>query len=265
MTTRHESETTMNRTTIAAFLTACMLGATGARAQDAINDIIQTTQGARLRGVEVVETTSDTIKYKQGGTVSELPATRLLEITWSEPPEEFALGRAALRSGDFATAANMFTEAASKTKRDPLEQECRYQAGAALVRGADDELSLLQLLRVLRRQARLIAISIVLCTALLTVLSLVMTPVYRVEILLAPVVQEQNSALSGVAAQLGELGTLLGAVPAAAPALDRLGFETGHCGGGRVRSVGGARDQDDIPLRTLTTVGVKGLKHLDRN
>ncbi len=121
---------------IALFLVASVLGTAVATAQDKINDVIQTTQGQRIRGVEVTATTSKTISYTKGEESSDLPATRLLDIVWSDPPEEYALARAALRNADFATAANMFTEAANKTKREPLEAECRYQAAAALVRGA---------------------------------------------------------------------------------------------------------------------------------
>ena len=73
----------MTEKLIATVLIASAFGA-GAIAQDKINDVIQTTQGTRIRGVEVVEATSETIKYQRGEEVTELPTTRLVEITWSD-------------------------------------------------------------------------------------------------------------------------------------------------------------------------------------
>ena len=102
-------------------------------------DTIVTREGRRMRGVEIVGLTTEFATYKQGDQELQLAADKVAEITWADPPEAFGLGRAALRTGDFATAVNQFLEAAQKTEREPLKAEATYLAGEAMARaGASD-------------------------------------------------------------------------------------------------------------------------------
>jgi uncharacterized protein involved in exopolysaccharide biosynthesis len=69
-----------------------------------------------------------------------------------------------------------------------------------------EEITLLDIWRILIRHRVLILSTILVCTLVSTVLALVMTPVYRAEIQVAPVSEKDSN--SRFAAQLGELGGL---------------------------------------------------------
>ncbi len=105
-------------------------------AQSSIKDIIVTTAGRAHRGVEIVEMTSKTIKFKKGSAENELQSKSLARITWHEPPESYGLALAAMRQGKFSDAANFYSEAADKTERAPLKQDAQFHSADALLRAA---------------------------------------------------------------------------------------------------------------------------------
>ncbi|MBK8974482.1 MAG: tetratricopeptide repeat protein [Planctomycetes bacterium] len=115
---------------------AAMLGVdAAATAQSEISDTVMTTTGRRFRGIEIVGLTDSKLTYKSGSEEKDIRASQVAEITWSEPPQAFALGRAAAAKGDFATAANQYEEAARASSRPVFQTECRYLAAQSLARG----------------------------------------------------------------------------------------------------------------------------------
>lgn len=105
-------------------------------AQGRVQDVIVTTSGRRVRGVEITELTSTTVRYTRSGDTLDLPANSVAEIDWSEPPQGFLLGRTAARNGRFDEAANAFADGAKETKRAVLQVECQFLEADSLARAA---------------------------------------------------------------------------------------------------------------------------------
>ncbi len=93
-------------------LLATALSATFAPAQK-INDVVVKKDGQRLRGVEVTEFLLTGVRGKRGNDAFEVPAHQVLAVEWSEPPEAFVTGRAAMDRGDFRTATQLFGDVQS--------------------------------------------------------------------------------------------------------------------------------------------------------
>ncbi|MCP3873884.1 MAG: hypothetical protein GY699_12090 [Desulfobacteraceae bacterium] len=74
----------------------------------------------------------------------------------------------------------------------------------------EDEINLLDLWRVIWGSKWLIMSITVLCTGIAVTAALLMTPIYRSEVLMAPVTDEQSSRLSSMAGQFGGLAALAG-------------------------------------------------------
>ncbi|MCP3887724.1 MAG: hypothetical protein GY702_02465 [Desulfobulbaceae bacterium] len=74
----------------------------------------------------------------------------------------------------------------------------------------EDEINLLDLWRVIWGSKWLIMSITVLCTGIAVAAALFMTPIYRSEVLMAPVTDEQSSRLSSMAGQFGGLAALAG-------------------------------------------------------
>jgi len=117
------------------FLT-CLITAGAAASQSKIKDVILQKSGQRIRGVEVVEMTSSTIKYRDGDEEKEILASALARVQWYEPPESFMLATAAVARGKFAEAANLYSEAIRGTERRALKQEAEFLAAEALVKSS---------------------------------------------------------------------------------------------------------------------------------
>jgi TolA-binding protein len=108
-------------------------------AQARIQDMLVTTGGRRIRGIEITEMSASTIKYARGGETLDFPAISVAEVVWSDPPQAFLLGRSAARTGKFQDAANAFKEAADATKREVLKAEALYLEADALLRAAGSD------------------------------------------------------------------------------------------------------------------------------
>ena len=101
----------------------------------AVKDTLVKRTGERLRNVEILELSSDNVKYRRAGTESTLLATLVSHVEWSDPPEAYSLARGALNRGDTEAAANLFMEGANKAtegKRAALAAECQFLAGRVL-------------------------------------------------------------------------------------------------------------------------------------
>lgn len=115
-----------------------------ATAQAPVKDALIKKSGERIRGVEVLDVGLDVVKFRRGGSDSEMPAMQLLQIEWTEPPEAMELGRGAMERGDTSAAANFYQEAATRAAeagRKALEQECRFLAARALAAGVGSDAS----------------------------------------------------------------------------------------------------------------------------
>ncbi len=74
----------------------------------------------------------------------------------------------------------------------------------------DEEINLLDYWRVLTRYKWMIIMITLLATAAATAVALLMTPIYRAEVLLAPVSGEEQSGMAALAGQLGGLASIAG-------------------------------------------------------
>jgi hypothetical protein len=79
-----------------------------------INDVVIKKNGERVRGVEITEFLLTGVRGKRGNDPFEVPAHQVLAIEWSNPPEQFLTGRAAMDRGDFRTAAQLFGDVQSE-------------------------------------------------------------------------------------------------------------------------------------------------------
>lgn len=75
---------------------------------------------------------------------------------------------------------------------------------------SDDEIDLRELWRVVMNYKWLILAITLVTTSLATAAAFLMTPIYRVEVLLAPVAEEKGGALSSLAGEFGGLAALAG-------------------------------------------------------
>lgn len=73
----------------------------------------------------------------------------------------------------------------------------------------EDSVSLLDLMRLLYAERRLIAVVVGIALLVSLVPPFVMSPVYRAEVLLAPVALDKNEGMSGLLSQFGDLATLV--------------------------------------------------------
>lgn len=78
-----------------------------------INDIVLKTDGARVRGVEITEFLLSGVRGKRGSDPFEVPAHQVKDIEWSDLPDSFVAGRAAMARGEFAAATQLFGAVAS--------------------------------------------------------------------------------------------------------------------------------------------------------
>jgi len=73
-----------------------------------INDVILKRDGSRVRGLEITEFLFSGVRGKRGDDPFEAPAHHVMDIEWSDVPEEFLSGKAAMNRGDFQAAAQLF-------------------------------------------------------------------------------------------------------------------------------------------------------------
>ena len=104
-----------------------------------INDAIQKKDGARVRGLEITRFLLSGVHAKRGSDTVEVPAHQVLDVEWSNLPESFVVGRAAMQRGDFRNAVQMFGEAMNQTDRPLLKVDAEFfliKAAVAAI-GAD--------------------------------------------------------------------------------------------------------------------------------
>ncbi len=133
----NSSPTTM-RTPSALLLTALL--AFPAAAQK-INDNVVKSDGSRLRGVEITSLTLAGAKFTKGKDAQELPYHMVSAIEWSTPPDAFLSAMGAMDRGEYANAAQLFGEAATKTERSVLKAEARFLQCKAAVAAAGGDAS----------------------------------------------------------------------------------------------------------------------------
>jgi len=73
-----------------------------------INDVILKRDGSRVRGLEITEFLFSGVRGTRGKDPYEVPAHHVMDIEWSDVPEEFLSGKAAMNRGDFQAAAQLF-------------------------------------------------------------------------------------------------------------------------------------------------------------
>lgn len=100
------------------------------------NDVIVRKNGSRLRGLEITEFAHTGLKAtRKGGETVEIPGHLVLSVQWGSLPEEFVAGRAAMNRADYATATQMFGEAANKAARPLVKADCEFFQIQAAVAG----------------------------------------------------------------------------------------------------------------------------------
>jgi uncharacterized protein involved in exopolysaccharide biosynthesis len=93
---------------------------------------------------------------------------------------------------------------------DLMKPEDSRTAPVAMLHEYEDDVSLADFFGVLHRGWRLIAVVTFLCTAAMTLAAFLITPVYRAEVLLAPVTDEQSGALDKLSGTFGDIAELAG-------------------------------------------------------
>jgi len=73
-----------------------------------INDVVLKKDGAKVRGVEITDFLLSGVRGTRGSDPFELPSHQVLDVEWSDVPEEFLAGKAAMKRGDFKAAAQLF-------------------------------------------------------------------------------------------------------------------------------------------------------------
>lgn len=73
-----------------------------------INDAVLKKDGSRVRGVEITEFLLSGVRGTRGSDPFEVPAHQIVDVEWSDLPEEFLSARAAMGRGDFQTATQLF-------------------------------------------------------------------------------------------------------------------------------------------------------------
>ncbi|MCA8974870.1 MAG: hypothetical protein KDC98_09110, partial [Planctomycetes bacterium] len=105
------------------FLAGCVIAPLAAQG----TDVITRKDGAKLRGVEITQFEHAGLKAtKKGGEELEIPGHMVLSVTWGDLPEEFIAGRASMNRGDYASATQMFGEAANKATRPLVKADCEF-------------------------------------------------------------------------------------------------------------------------------------------
>ncbi|MBL9078902.1 MAG: hypothetical protein JNL08_15455 [Planctomycetes bacterium] len=91
-----------------------------------VNDTIVKKDGARVRGLEITEFLLSGVRAKRGNDSVEVPAHQVLAIEWSNLPDAYLVGRAAMEKGDFRHAAQMFGEAQNQTDRALVKVDAEF-------------------------------------------------------------------------------------------------------------------------------------------
>ena len=72
------------------------------------NDVVLKKDGSRVRGLEITEFLLSGVRGTRGSDPFELAAHHVMDIEWSDVPEEFLSGKAAMNRGDFQAATQLF-------------------------------------------------------------------------------------------------------------------------------------------------------------
>ncbi|MFT4514051.1 MAG: hypothetical protein ACI89X_001779 [Planctomycetota bacterium] len=102
-----------------------------------INDVILKKDGSRVRGLEITEFLLSGVRGTRGKDPFELPAHQVMDIEWSETPEEFLSGKAAMGRGDFQAAAQLFGAVTSSRPLVKVDAEFFKIKSAVAAVGSD--------------------------------------------------------------------------------------------------------------------------------
>lgn len=92
----------------------------------------------------------------------------------------------------------------------PVPPQVQYVLASYPPPSEDDEINLLDLWRALARYKLMIIVITLLATAAAVTVALMTTPIYRAEVLLAPVSDDEQGAMGAIASQLGGIASLAG-------------------------------------------------------
>ncbi len=110
----------------------------------------------RIEGkVEVVDETVEKVEYRRQGLRQNqtYPADKVAEVTYSDPPEDYAIAMENMENLVFEEAAKFFRTAAENSEgRKGLQAKCLFQAGEALRRAGQVEEALTAYADLVERQ-----------------------------------------------------------------------------------------------------------------
>ncbi|MBX3461755.1 MAG: hypothetical protein KF830_01175 [Planctomycetes bacterium] len=89
-------------------------------------DVLVKKDGARVRGLEITEFLLSGVRAKRAGGDLEVPAHQVMAIEWSNLPDAFLVGRAAMERGDFRHAVQMFGEAIGQSTRPLVKADAEF-------------------------------------------------------------------------------------------------------------------------------------------
>ncbi|MGE3171135.1 MAG: tol-pal system YbgF family protein [Planctomycetota bacterium] len=128
----HQSPTPRPRLRAGSAALALALAAALAPAQEALDTVLK-TDGSSMRGVKVQTFTLSAVKVLRGTEEVDIPPHLVAGIRWGGAPDAFVGAEAALERGEFATAQQLYGEAANGTERELLKAEARFLQGKAAV------------------------------------------------------------------------------------------------------------------------------------
>ena len=102
-----------------------------------INDTVLKKDGARVRGLEITEFLLTGVRGKRGAEPFEIPAHQVVEVEWSDLPEAFLTGRAAMDRGDYRAATQMFGDV--KSDRPLVKADAEFFKIKAAVAAASSD------------------------------------------------------------------------------------------------------------------------------
>ncbi len=112
------------------------LGAVPVAAGRASTDQVIKVSGEVMKGVEVLSENLAEVTFKRRGKEEKLRASEIKTIVWGDTPSAFARAEIAADRGDYYTAANLFEEAASQSKREAFKAAAGFRAVQSLIRDA---------------------------------------------------------------------------------------------------------------------------------
>ena len=120
-------------------LLAAALLAPAAVAQSKINDSVRKKNGEVIKGLEITELLLTGVRGKRGAEPFEIQAHLVADVAWSDLPDQFIAGKAAMDRGDFRAATQLFGDV--KSDRPLVKADAEFFQFKAAVAAIGNDLA----------------------------------------------------------------------------------------------------------------------------